>query len=53
MATREKLQIGCKDLTIKQWLEKGLGIAKDNDFSAEEIEEYRAYVMLAKQLYSK
>ena len=43
-STWDKLQIGCKSLTVKEWLEHGEEIGRENDLSAAQIAEYLAIV---------
>ena len=40
------IQIGCHCLTFKEWKTKGMALARANNFTKEEIEEYRAYIKL-------
>jgi len=40
------IKIGCRVLSVEDWLEKGEEIARDYRLSAEKIEEYRKYVNL-------
>lgn len=46
-----KITIGCKTLTLSEWEEKGLEIARKVEFSDSQIEEYKSYIELAKKLY--
>jgi hypothetical protein len=40
------ITIGCLTLTFKQWKGEGLKIAKEHNFTEEQIEEYKAYIEL-------
>lgn len=51
MYNRKKIKIGCQIHHIKTWLTKGEEIAKANDYTPEQIEEYRLYVELAAKIY--
>ena len=44
------VHIGCHKHTIKEWLKGGLEIAAENNYSQDEINEYRGYVNFCKQL---
>ncbi|HVI39430.1 MAG TPA: hypothetical protein VM577_02125, partial [Anaerovoracaceae bacterium] len=45
------LKIGCQIHSIKQWLNHGERIGKVNDYTDEEMAEYRMYVELAAKRY--
>ena len=43
------LSIGCHNYTIDKWLEKFEIIGKKENYSLEQIEEYRKYILIIKQ----
>ena len=47
---KDCINIGCHKMTIKEWLEKGLELAKQEGYSDEQIEEYKGYVKICKAL---
>ncbi len=51
MATKTKLQIGCKRYSIKCWLKHYEEIGRAEGMSKEEIAEYLLYIKLANKLY--
>ena len=38
------VNIGCESHTVKEWLKDGLKIAQENEFTKEEIKEYKKYL---------
>lgn len=51
MVSPTELQIGCITLTIEKWREKRIVLGKANEYTAQQLEEYRLYIELAAQLY--
>jgi len=46
-----RIRIGCIDLPIAEWLEKGEKIGKKNNYTDKQIAEYKKYIQLAKDLF--
>ena len=44
------IQIGCIELTLADWREKGAAIARTEGFTSAQVEEYRAYLDLFERL---
>ena len=44
ICSRSELQIGCKRYKINEWLKNLKEIGEDNDYSKDEIEEYKLYI---------
>jgi hypothetical protein len=44
------IQIGCKCATFDWWEKNGEAFAKENGYTPEQIEEYRAYVALFRKV---
>ena len=49
-AMRGHIQIGCYCLTFSEWERRGMELARENKFTADEIREYRAYIELFKKI---
>ncbi|MDR1955809.1 MAG: hypothetical protein LBQ30_03040 [Treponema sp.] len=48
----DRIAIGCQHLSIDQWLSEGVDIAKQQNFTVEQIEEYRTYVEFIKSIHT-
>jgi hypothetical protein len=48
-----RVDIGCTSRSIENWLTDYTGIAEENNFTAEEIEEYRGYVEFIKSVHQR
>jgi len=46
-----RISIGCKNMTADKWLEKGLEIAEQHDFTEKQITQYRKYIEMIKSVY--
>jgi len=44
------IQIGCECHSFKEWEKLGVGIAKKNGFTKEQIDEYREYIKLFRKI---
>jgi hypothetical protein len=49
----DRIDIGCQSRSIEGWLTGYTDIAKEHNFTIEEIEEYRGYVELIKLVHAK
>jgi acyl-[acyl carrier protein]--UDP-N-acetylglucosamine O-acyltransferase len=49
----DRIDIGCQSRSIEGWLTNYTDIAKEHNFTIEEIEEYRGYVELIKSVHAK
>uniref|UniRef100_A0A6M3K680 Polymer-forming cytoskeletal protein n=2 Tax=viral metagenome TaxID=1070528 RepID=A0A6M3K680_9ZZZZ len=49
ISSKTKISIGCETYTPKEWDKIGERIAKNNDFTKTEIEEYKLYIDLCKR----
>lgn len=52
ISSKTTISIGCNSLTPKEWDEKGVSMAKKENMSPDEIEEYEAYIKLCKKWMS-
>src|SRR3990167_10865874 len=50
VAYGEKIQIGCIDLTVNQWLETFEKIGKENNYTVEQIKAYGGFIKLYAEL---
>jgi hypothetical protein len=52
-AGNEMLSIGCSQMSINDWLEKGESIADDKGWSKAKKDEYRNYVSMAQMFHNQ
>jgi hypothetical protein len=49
----DRVDIGCQHRRIDEWLTDYTDLAKEHNFTVEQIEEYRAYVEFIKSVHDR
>ena len=49
----DRIDIGCRSLSISGWLEDGLSVAQGEGYSEAEIDEYRGYVEFVNRVHGE